>query len=71
VLFFAIGVGLQIVTNFTNLIGKVGDVIFFLYCIDLEIERVHFARNTTYSTPKSIWQIIRKLTINRKWKAEN
>ncbi len=43
VLLFGIGIGLQIVTNFTNLIGKCGDIVFFLYCIDLEIERVHFS----------------------------
>lgn len=32
---FGLGLGLQIVTNFTNLIGKCGDVTFYLYCIDL------------------------------------
>ena len=37
ILLFAVGLGLQIVTNFTNLIGKCGDMIFFLYCIDTEI----------------------------------
>ena len=68
VLLFGIGIGLQIATNFTNLIGKCGDIVFFLYCIDTEIERVHFAHNSNYSTPKALWQTIRQLTVKRDWK---
>lgn len=71
ILLFALGIGLQIVTNFTNLIGKCGDVVFFLYCIDSEIERVHFSQNSNYSTPKLLWQTLRQLTINRNWKEDS
>ncbi len=34
---FTTGIALQIATNFANVIGKCGDVAFFLYCLDLEI----------------------------------
>ncbi len=34
VMLFGVGLGLQIATNFTNMIGKCGDIVFFLYCID-------------------------------------
>jgi hypothetical protein len=67
-LIFGIGLGLQIATNFANIVGKCGDILFFLYCIDLEIERVHYSNNHNYSTPHSLMVILRKITIKREWK---
>jgi hypothetical protein len=32
---FGFGLGLQIATNFANIIGMCGDVAFIMYCIDL------------------------------------
>lgn len=31
---FAFGLGLQIATNFTNIVGMCGDTAFIMYCID-------------------------------------
>ncbi len=58
----------EIATVYCTLLGTIGDVIFFMYMTDMEIERVYYRNNNyTSSCPEDIKKIYKKLTINRVW----
>lgn len=61
------GLSLEVSTNFANLVGMSGDVSYFLFNVDLEIERIHYHRNLPFSTPEALLEILRPLTIGREW----
>lgn len=62
---FVLGLGMQIITNFANMIGMTGDVCYFLYNIDLQIENIYYNSVENYSTPQEIVHIFRKMLTRR------
>lgn len=48
---FTFGIFYQISTNISHLFGTISDTAVIVYCIDSEIERVHFHQNSARSTP--------------------
>lgn len=61
------GLFLQVGTNFSNLMGSIGDVGLICYGIDLKMERTYYGNNNLYSCPQDLLAIFRSMSTERTW----
>lgn len=65
-LVIALGIFLELATNIGHLFGIVSDTAVIVYCVDCEIERVHYQGNRAYSVPERLREALMELEVDIK-----